>query len=127
MWKNPREINEISKRLKSFGARVSRKTRTYFANELDHWFETLPFPLASILRAWQATPGDDFKTKHEHLLHFFEAKAEFVSLVFLSAFSSKPSFFDEHKEEEFGLFLITSASVRSSPESSRMQLRRSNS
>src|SRR5205823_14292929 len=58
------------------------------APNLEQWFETLPFPLASILRAWQATPSQDFKTKHEHLLHFFEGTAQFISIIFLSAYRS---------------------------------------
>ena len=66
---------------------------------LDQWFETLPFPLASILRAWQATPSQDFKTKYEHLLHFFEATAEFFGVILLSAFSSNEAVFQSHKRE----------------------------
>ena len=66
---------------------------------LEQWFETLPFPLASILRAWQATPSQDFKTKHEHLLHFFEATAEFISIIFLSAHRSNEALFASHKRK----------------------------
>jgi predicted transport protein len=66
---------------------------------LDQWFETLPFPLASILRAWQATPSQDFKTKHEHLLHFFEGTAEFLGIIFLSAFKSNEVLFETHKHK----------------------------
>ena len=66
---------------------------------LDQWFETLPFPLASILRAWQATPSKDFKTKYEHLLHFFEGTAEFVSIVLLSAFVSNNLVFTPHRQK----------------------------
>jgi hypothetical protein len=66
---------------------------------LDHWFETLPFPLASILRAWQATPSQDFKTKYGHLLHFFEAAAEFVSVILLSAFNSNEAVFAPHRQK----------------------------
>ena len=61
---------------------------------LDQWFETLPFPLASILRAWQATPSQDYKTRHEHLLHFFEGATEFISIILLSAFKSNEMLFD---------------------------------
>jgi hypothetical protein len=64
---------------------------------LDQWFETLPFPLASILRAWQATPIQNYKTKYEHLLHFFEGAAEFLSVIYLSAFTSQPEIFAHHK------------------------------
>jgi hypothetical protein len=51
------------------------------------------------LRAWQATPSDDFKTKHEHLLHFFEATAEFLSVILLSAFSANQSLYEPHREK----------------------------
>jgi hypothetical protein len=66
---------------------------------LEQWFETLPFPLASILRAWQATPSQDFKTKHEHLLHFFEATTEFISIIFLGAYRSNEALFASHKNK----------------------------
>jgi hypothetical protein len=55
--------------------------------------------MASILRAWQATPSDDFKTKHEHLLHFFEATAEFISVILLSAFSENEVLYAPHKKK----------------------------
>ena len=77
--------------------RVSGNLKQHAVERLDQWFETLPFPLASILRAWQATAGEDFKTKHEHLLHFFEAAAEFFSVIFLSAFKSNDALFETHK------------------------------
>jgi hypothetical protein len=51
------------------------------------------------LRAWQATPSQDFKTKYEHLLHFFEGAAEFIAIVLLSAFSSNQSLFEPHKQK----------------------------
>jgi hypothetical protein len=77
-----------------------RKTETKQAAQgLDLWFETLPFPLASILRAWQATETQDFKTKHEHLLHFFEATAEFIGIILLSAFRSNEALFASHREK----------------------------
>ncbi len=85
-------MNNLSKRL---GGGLKEHT----AERLDQWFETLPFPLASILRAWQATPSQDFKTKHEHLLHFFEGTAEFVSVILLSAFSSNEALFGPHKQK----------------------------
>ena len=66
---------------------------------LEQWFETLPFPLASILRAWQATSSQDFKTKHEHLLHFFEGTAEFISIIFLSAYRSNDELFELRKHK----------------------------
>ncbi len=97
LWGNPRSASKISQRLHTLSDRLSGGPKQHAVHSLDQWFETLPFPLASILRAWQATPSQDFKTKHEHLLHFFEATAEFLSVIVLSAFSSKEAFFEEHK------------------------------
>jgi hypothetical protein len=48
------------------------------------WLEQLPFPLASILWTYHAA-GKDQKARYEHLLHFFEAVAEFHALILLSA------------------------------------------
>jgi hypothetical protein len=49
------------------------------------WIDMMPFPLASILWAYH-TSGNDFKKRYEHLLHFFEAYAQFLSTILLSAF-----------------------------------------
>jgi hypothetical protein len=98
MWRNPSDTAQISDRLDRFASRLSPNIRKNVAGNLEEWFESLPFPLSSILRAWQATALDDFKTKYEHLLHFFEAMAEFTSVIFLSAFSSQETAFQQHRE-----------------------------
>lgn len=99
LWTNPRSISNVNQRLGALSSRLSGSVKQHASEGLDQWFETLPFPLASIARAWQATPNDDFKTKHEHLLHFFEATAEFSSVILLSAFSSNEGFFAPHKQK----------------------------
>jgi hypothetical protein len=99
LWSNPRSASNVNERIVSLSGRLSGGLKQQAADSLDNWFETLPFPLASICRAWQATPGQDYKAKHEHLLHFFEATAEFVSVVLLSAFSSNESLFAPHRQK----------------------------
>jgi hypothetical protein len=99
LWANPRTAASVEQRLSSLSKRLGGGLKEHTAERLDQWFETLPFPLASILRAWQATPSQDFKTKHEHLLHFFEGTAEFVSVILLSAFSSNEVSFGPHKQK----------------------------
>jgi len=99
LWADPRLAGDVEKRVEVFSKRLSGGLKEHTTENLDRWFETLPFPLASILRAWQATPTDDFKTKHEHLLHFFEASAEFFSVILLSAFSSNAPLFIPHKQK----------------------------
>ena len=43
--------------------------------------------------------SQDFKTKHEHLLHFFEGTAEFISIIFLSAYRSNEALFKSHRNK----------------------------
>jgi hypothetical protein len=97
LWSDPGSEPEIDESLRALSARLSGDLKQRTAEQLDQWFETLPFPLASILRAWQATPSQDYRAKQEHLLHFFEAAAEFLSIILLSAFSSRDSLFEEHR------------------------------
>lgn len=63
----------------------------------EGWIESLPFPLASILRTWMAAPSDRQKEKYEHLLHFFEAAAEFLGTVLLSAWEPYEAEFAPHR------------------------------
>jgi len=97
LWRNPRSADNVSDRLEEFSGRIAGELKEQASIGLDQWFETIPFPIASILRAWQATPSDDYKTKHEHLLHFFEATAEFLSVILLSAFSGNEALYALHK------------------------------
>ena len=99
LWRRPRSADGIGVRIDELSKRISGDLKDEARTSLDHWFETIPFPLASILRAWQATPSNDPKTKYEHLLHFFEATAEFLSLILLSAFSSNEQLYEPHREK----------------------------
>ena len=103
LWSNPSAVGlgRVSKKIAGFAERLSGNVTEHAAERLDQWFETIPFPLASILRAWQATSTQDFKTRYEHLLHFFEAAAEFISIILLSAFSSNRSIFEPHRQTLF--------------------------
>ena len=101
LWGGPDASSSVERRLSILSGRLSGGLKQHAATDFDHWIETLPFPMASILRAWQATPSQDFKTKHEHLLHFFEATAEFVSVILLSAFTSNEALFGPHKRKLF--------------------------
>lgn len=83
--------SETEGRVRSFTARISDGLGQQAAQSLEQWFETLPFPLASILRTWQATPDRTPEIKYRHLIQFFEATAEFLSVILLSAFSSNAS------------------------------------
>src|SRR5206468_4748806 len=62
LWSNPTAFHRTKKKIAAFAQRLSGGVTEHAAERLDQWFETIPFPLASILRAWQATPTQDFKT-----------------------------------------------------------------
>lgn len=104
LWVSSQNLQEVDARVREFSARLSIGVKPHAASTFDQWFESLPFPLASILRAWQATDSDDYRAKYEHLLHFFEAAAEFLSLIYLSAFSSQPELFTIHKTKLIGIW-----------------------
>jgi hypothetical protein len=99
LWSNPQATASVEKRLSALSERLSGSLKQHAVSDLNQWIETLPFPLASILRAWQATPSQDFKTKYEHLLHFFEATTEFLGVILLSAFTSNEALFGPHKQK----------------------------
>lgn len=99
LWADPNFRFDVSRSLGILYSRLSGDLRQQTAESLDQWFESLPFPMASILRAWQATPSDDFKTKYEHLLDFFEASAAFTGIILLSAFITREQLFEDIKKD----------------------------
>lgn len=97
LWSGATDVQETATQIREFSSRLNVDVAPQAAVTLEQWLGTLPFPLASVLRAWQATQTEDYKAKYEHLLHFFEAAAEFFSVILLSAFSSNADFFAEHR------------------------------
>ena len=77
LWQRPAAVKEV----------LECVDRVNHEDRFDDWLESLPFPLASILWAYDADTDSD-KEKYERLLHFFEALAEFEAVVLLSAFVS---------------------------------------
>lgn len=88
VWEKPRRISAINDALE----RVNHEER------FEDWIESLPFPIASILRSYHARDSDD-KSKYERLLHFFEGFAEFCSVIHLSAFSQSKVHWELQKTE----------------------------
>jgi serine/threonine protein kinase len=72
------------------GLRPGRVYRTVDEG-LTPWADTLPFPLASILWHYDGEPNQAIKI--DYLLKFFEALAQFVATVQLSACVSDDEFF----------------------------------
>jgi hypothetical protein len=99
LWNSPRSSASVVQRLDTLSGQLSGNIEQHALVNLKQWIETLPFPLSSILRSWQATASHEFKTKYEHLLHFFEATAEFLSIILLSAFTVNEELFKFHREK----------------------------
>jgi len=83
LWKRPVSYKSIAKELKSINQE----------EKLEHWIDTLPFPISSILWLYYATKENDKKV--EHLFHFFEAVSEFFSMIMLSAFVQDKVFYNQ--------------------------------
>lgn len=89
LWERPREADRVRAALETLNERRG----------FEAWLETLPFPLASILWSYYATAEEHLKKTH--LLHFFEAAAEFFVCLLLSAFRSDAAFFATNKRTWF--------------------------
>ena len=83
LWKQPKRYNSIAKELKSINQE----------EKFEHWIDSLPFPLSSILWHYYATKENDKKVGH--LLHFFEALSEFLSMIMLSALVQDKEFYKQ--------------------------------
>ena len=80
LWKRPNEFKTIEGLLKQLNQ----------ADPVRHWIDTLPFPLASILWVCRVATGSA-KERYERKLQFFEALAEFLAVVHLSAWHASPN------------------------------------
>jgi hypothetical protein len=86
LWSRPKDANKVGRAIASLNQKEA----------FESWIETLPFPLASIL--WRYLADAEPHLKNSHLLHFFEATAQFVACLMLSAFRSDPQFFHDNRE-----------------------------
>ena len=96
LWKESNSIEIVQKEIDQFSLKFSEKSEKKSESGLSNWLETIPFPLASILRTWQATEKGDHKARYQHLLHFFEASAIFLSSIYISAFELDQNY-ETHK------------------------------
>lgn len=115
------EVDQLRRKLAehphSFPSVAEAITKWEQTSEHDDiaWYETLPFPLASILWAYHA--DNNVEHRVDYLFHFFEAFAEYRATVLLSAFASdnaiyseyckawisdEPKYRDKYKQADFG-------------------------
>lgn len=85
LWNRPSLVDKIDKEISAFEK----------DNSIEKWLDNLPFPISSILWKYYATT--DNRNKTEHLLHFFEAFSEFLSLLMLSALNQNPEFYKSER------------------------------
>lgn len=83
LWRRPKIYKTIQKDLN----RINQEEK------LEHWIDTLPFPISSILWRYYATKENIKKV--EHLFHFFEALSEFFSMLMLSALVQDKEFYKQ--------------------------------
>ena len=84
LWASPRKLKET----------VSNLHRVNHEDRFTDWLDTLPFPLASILWGYHAAAGNEWK-QYEHIDHFFEALAEFLATLHLSACTNDAGMLEE--------------------------------
>lgn len=89
LWAKPKEFKTIARKLQSFNRQAS--------DQFKDWIESLPFPIASIL--WRYHTAKEVKVKVEHLLHFFEAFAQFNTSLLLSAYYQDKNLFNINKSK----------------------------
>lgn len=88
VWQQPQDANSVVEALR----KINHEER------FSDWLDTLPFPLASILRSYHAldlTP----KERYERLLQFFEAFTELCATIHLSAVRPSATHWQSQREE----------------------------
>lgn len=86
-YKNPFNTKDIEKEVEKYNE----------SDSFESWLDTLPFPLASILMKYFAE--ENVSLKKGSLFNFYEALAEFNSVIMLSAFSSDKEFYAQNKQK----------------------------
>lgn len=87
IWAEPKKVQLIERQLRVYNPQA--------ADLFKSWVDSLPFPLASIL--WRYNSNSEIRNKVEHLLHFFEAFAQFNTTFLLSAFYANEKYFKTNK------------------------------
>ncbi|APH38229.1 DNA methyltransferase family protein [Methanohalophilus halophilus] len=88
IWYQPLNVSEVITSLE----KINRE------EVFGDWIESLPYPLASILRSYDTVDQTD-KDKYERLLLFYEGFAEFCATVHISAFKKQPAIWEPLKNK----------------------------
>jgi hypothetical protein len=112
LWLDANRTQEVQAQVQMLSRRLAAGLRQQAEESLSNWRERLPFPLASILRAWDSVPPRDLRTKYEYLIHFFEASAQFLAIVALSAFKNNSTLFEARRKELVQILTESRLSLR---------------
>jgi hypothetical protein len=85
------------------------KDINFRGDKFEQWIESLPYPLATILRRYNAT--DTLQQKQERLLDFFEAYSIFIAGIMIAIYQQPQ--FDESVIKDVGIDYFTKASFGS--------------
>ena len=78
LWERPLQASRIETELR----------KILEGDGIEHWMESLPFPLASVL--WRYRAEEDVQRRCEYLVHFFEGTTVFLVDVLLSGLHADP-------------------------------------
>ena len=88
---NKRQLSNYPRKAKEIYKVIRELTQE---NAFVAWIDSLPFPIASILWAYNAELDPQNKTLH--LSHFFEALSELLAIISMSAFWSNKQIFEQY-------------------------------
>ncbi|MDA3936799.1 MAG: hypothetical protein PF636_08070 [Actinomycetota bacterium] len=91
LWSDPQALDKVEARVDAVSGEV----------DLSTWLDELPFPLASVLWAYYGQHVD-LGQRFLHLIHFFEALAEFHATILLSAACRDSAYYEEMRERWLG-------------------------
>ena len=87
LWKRPDKVDTVNSSIRTIN----------HDDGIEAWLDSLPFPLASILWVCHTQAGSS-KEQYERKIHFFEALAQFLGVIHLSAFSAHQSLWPDLSE-----------------------------
>jgi len=85
LWARPLERKKVKQILTTINKQES----------FNDWIERIPFPLASILRLYEA--NNDPRVKKDQLLNFFEGLTEFIVMILLSGSRNNQDYYEEQR------------------------------
>jgi hypothetical protein len=86
LWANPKSHRDVERKVARLGS----------GEDFEAWMESMPFPVASVL--WRYHADSEARSKRDHLLHFFEALAQFVGTHLLSVLHNDQEWFAQEVE-----------------------------